>query len=277
MTLALSYGPWLPTHTANLPAQSSQHRHKIKANACLKCGELRQLSRGPSRIQFFPDLDHVSANIPSGSDGARPGDNRRLLYGVAFRQIEVVESEARLQVPENIIGTKEPLSPPLTKRVDDLRTGREDLTEEALRVRAAHLHEKGLKQSAKRDRVLDVFLATRDHLSAEELHRLVRKRDPSIGYATVHRTLKLLAQCGLAYEVEFHDGVTRYELSLNRRTHHHMVCTICGESIEFFVPELEDVERRIGQQFRFQPSRHAFQIFGTCASCLKEMPPHART
>lgn len=153
-----------------------------------------------------------------------------------------------------------------------MRASREDLTEEALRILAAHLREKGLKQSAKRDCILDVFLATRDHLSTEELHRLVRKRDPSIGYTTVYRTLKLLAQCGLAYEVEFHDGIARYELSLNRRTHHHMVCTLCGDSVEFFVPELEEVERRIGQQFRFQPSRHAFQIFGTCASCLKKKP-----
>lgn len=158
-----------------------------------------------------------------------------------------------------------------------MRHGREDLAGEALRVLAAHLREKGLKQSAKRDCVLDVFLATHDHLTTEELHRLVRDRDPSIGYTTVYRTLKLLAQCGLANEVDFHDGVARYELSLNRRTHHHMVCTTCGDSVEFFVPELEDVERRIGQQFRFQPSRHAFQIFGTCASCLKKKPTQTKT
>jgi Fur family ferric uptake transcriptional regulator len=150
--------------------------------------------------------------------------------------------------------------------------GHGDLTGEALRVLAAHLRAKGLKQSAKRDCILDVFLATRDHLSTEQLHRLVRERDPSIGYTTVYRTLKLLAQCGLAYEVDFHDGVARYELSLNRRTHHHMICTTCGDSVEFFVPELEDVERRIGQQFRFRPMRHALQILGTCASCLKKKP-----
>lgn len=140
----------------------------------------------------------------------------------------------------------------------------------ALRVLSVYIRERGLKQSAKRDCILDVFLATRDHLSTEQLHKLVKERDPSIGYTTVYRTLKLLAQCGLAYEVDFHDGVARYELSLNRRTHHHMVCTTCGDSVEFFVPELEEVERRIGLQFRFRPSRHAFQIFGTCASCVKK-------
>ena len=151
-----------------------------------------------------------------------------------------------------------------------MRPDRADLASEAKRILADYLREKGLKQSAKRDCILDVFLKTREHLSTDELHRLVKERDPSIGYTTVYRTAKLLAQCGLAYEVDFQDGVVRYELSLKRRTHHHMVCTSCGDSVEFFAPELEEVERRIGRQFRFLPSRHSFQIFGTCQACSKK-------
>jgi Fur family ferric uptake transcriptional regulator len=115
-----------------------------------------------------------------------------------------------------------------------------------------------------------VFLEARDHLSTEELHRLVKDEDPSIGYTTVYRTLKLLSQCGLASEVDFQDGVVRYEHSLNRRAHHHMVCTSCGDSVEFFAPELEKVQRRIGSQFHFEPTRHTFQIVGTCRTCLKK-------
>jgi len=156
------------------------------------------------------------------------------------------------------------------KRVDDVQPGRGDLLSEAQRILANYLREKSLKQSAKRDCILNVFLKTRDHLSTEELHGLVKRLDPSIGYTTVYRTLKLLAQCGLAYEVDFSDGVMRYEHSLNRRTHHHMVCTSCGDSIEFFAPELEEIEGRIGKQFRFFPSRHSFQVFGTCQTCLKK-------
>ena len=162
----------------------------------------------------------------------------------------------------------------IPKRVDD-PANPEDLAGVAERMLAGYLREKGLKQSAKRDRVLEVFLNTRDHLSTEELHHLVKEKDPSIGYTTVYRTLKLLAQCGLAFEVDFQDGVVRYEHSLNRRTHHHMVCTSCGDSVEFFAPELEEVQRRIGDQFHFEPSRHTFQILGTCRACLKKKRPPA--
>ena len=156
------------------------------------------------------------------------------------------------------------------KRVDDLPGTREDLQNVAGRILAQYLREKGLKQSAKRDRVLQVFLDTRDHLSTEDLHRLVKEKDPSIGFTTVYRTLKLLTQCGLAFEVDFQDGVARYESGLNRRTHHHMVCTSCGDSVEFFAPELEEVQRRIGEEFNFEPSRHTFQILGTCQACRKK-------
>ena len=165
---------------------------------------------------------------------------------------------------------KKALRTALSKRVDDPPVTRGNLLGVAERILAGYLREKGLKQSAKRDRVLEVFLNTRDHLSTEELHHLVKEKDPSIGYTTVYRTIKLLAQCGLAFEVDFQDGVARYEHSLNRRTHHHMVCTSCGDSVEFFAPELEKVQHRIGKQFCFEPSRHTFQILGTCQVCWKK-------
>ena len=168
---------------------------------------------------------------------------------------------------------KKALSTTPQKRVDDPRGTHEDLLGVAERMLGGYLREKGLKQSAKRDRVLEVFLDTRDHLSTEDLHRLVKEKDPSIGYTTVYRTLKLLTHCGLAFEVDFQDGVVRYENSLNRRTHHHMVCTSCGDSAEFFAPELEKVQRRIGNQFQFEPLRHTFQILGTCQACQKKNRP----
>jgi Fur family transcriptional regulator, ferric uptake regulator len=161
----------------------------------------------------------------------------------------------------------------LSKRVDDSPVAGEDLHSIAKRILVGYLREKGLKHSSRRDRVLEVFLDTHDHLSTDNLHRLVNKTNPTIGYTTVYRTLKLLAHCGLAFEVDFQDGVVRYEHSLNRRTHHHMVCTSCGDSVEFFAPEVEEVQRRIGDQFHFQPLRHSFQILGTCQACRRKNPP----
>ncbi|MBZ5646621.1 MAG: transcriptional repressor [Acidobacteriia bacterium] len=133
-----------------------------------------------------------------------------------------------------------------------------------------HLKKVGLKQTGQRDTILRAFIETREHLSTEELARLVRKRDAKIGYTTVYRTLKLLAECGLASEVSFHDGVARFEHQYNRRSHHHMVCTECGSSVEFFSPEVDKIEQEIGRKHHYLTTRHTFQVYGVCEDCRKK-------
>ncbi len=146
----------------------------------------------------------------------------------------------------------------------------ESVAATAQQILNEHLSQLGLKRSSQRDTILRIFLATRDHLTTEELHDLVRKQEPTIGYTTVYRALRLFTQCGLASEVEFRDGVARFEHRLNRRSHHHMICTTCGDSVEFFLPEIEKIERRIGKRFHYATTQHSFQIYGSCEACQKK-------
>lgn len=158
----------------------------------------------------------------------------------------------------------------LPKRVDDHHSLSRETMREAQDIFFAHLKRVGLKHTEQRDTILKTFLETRDHLSTDELHRLVKKKDPKIGFTTVYRTLKLLAECGLASEVAFHDGVARYEHQHNRRDHHHMVCTECGVSVEFFSPEIEKIEQEIGRKYSYTTTRHTFQIYGLCSDCARK-------
>lgn len=158
----------------------------------------------------------------------------------------------------------------LQKRVDDQVAITREAIREAQGIFLRHLKKVGLKHTEQRDTILRTFLETRDHLSTEELHRLVQKKDSGIGFTTVYRALKLLAECGLASEVAFHDGITRYEHQYNRRSHHHMVCTECGSSVEFFSPEVGRLEQEIGRKHHYETTRHTFQIYGTCEECRKK-------
>ena len=153
------------------------------------------------------------------------------------------------------------------KRVDDVESISRDDIREAQTILHRHLRGVGLKHTEQRDTILRTFLETRDHLSTDELFRLVRKKDPKIGSTTVYRTLKLLSECGLASEVPFPDGITRYEHQFNRRTHHHMICTRCGGSVEFFSPAVDALEQEIGRQHHYQTTGHTFQIYGICEEC----------
>src|SRR6266702_6146764 len=144
----------------------------------------------------------------------------------------------------------------LQKRIDDQPSISRQMVREAQENLHKHLTRVGLKQTAQRDTILRTFLETRDHLSTDELHRLVQKKDARIGYTTVYRTLKLLAECGLASEVAFNDGIARYAHQYNRRSHHHMVCTSCGSSVEFFSNEVDKLERDIGRKYHYMTTRH---------------------
>src|SRR5215472_5557173 len=99
------------------------------------------------------------------------------------------------------------LNPMLQKRIDDQASISQENIREAEGILHQHLKKVGLKHTEQRDTILRTFLDTREHLSTDELYQLVKKKDPKIGFTTVYRTLKLLAECGLASEVAFHDGI----------------------------------------------------------------------
>ena len=130
-----------------------------------------------------------------------------------------------------------------------------------------HIQKAGLKRTAQRDLILDIFLRTEKHLSSEDLYRLVQQEDPSIGQTTVYRTLKLLTEAGLAREVRFGDGRTHYEHNYKHQHHDHMICMECGEIIEFFSAELEAIQDAVAAKHRFEIKQHLLRILGICAKC----------
>jgi Fur family ferric uptake transcriptional regulator len=130
-----------------------------------------------------------------------------------------------------------------------------------------HLQKAGLKRTAQRELILEVFLRTEEHVSSERLYDLVRAEDPSVGSTTVYRTLKLLTECGLAREVRFGDGRAYYEHNYKHEHHDHMICTECGRIIEFFSPEIEAMQDEMAARYGFIVTQHSLRLFGLCADC----------
>ncbi|MFZ4985692.1 MAG: Fur family transcriptional regulator [Blastocatellia bacterium] len=133
-----------------------------------------------------------------------------------------------------------------------------------------HIRRAGLKKTTQREMILGIFLQTEGHLSAEDLYMLVREKDPTVGFTTVYRTLKLLSECGLAREERLGDGRRRYEHHYNHQHHDHLICTSCGELIEFYSEVIEKKQDEIAEQFNFQPTHHSLRIFGLCSSCRQQ-------
>lgn len=130
-----------------------------------------------------------------------------------------------------------------------------------------HIQKAGLRRTAQRDVIMQVFLRTEEHLTSEDLYWLVQKEDPTVGHTTVYRTLKLLTEAGLAREVRFGDNRTYYEHHYEHQHHDHMICTDCGTVIEFFSAEIESLQDQMADNFGFKPTHHSLRLWGVCAEC----------
>jgi Fur family ferric uptake transcriptional regulator len=134
------------------------------------------------------------------------------------------------------------------------------------------LKEKGLKSTRQRDIIATEFLRGTGHITAEDLYINIHGKHPAIGYTTVYRTLKLLADCGLATERMFADNLTRYE-PLSAGDHHdHLICVNCGSITEFENTKMEKLQEKIAHEFGFYTVLHKMELYGYCQKCKKQNP-----
>ena len=131
------------------------------------------------------------------------------------------------------------------------------------------LHDKGLKATRQRELVADSFLASHEHVSADELYREISAQHPGIGYATVYRTLKLLKEAGLAAERHFGEGFARFEPLEPGQHHDHLICTSCGTIVEFENPDIESLQNRVAERHGFSIDYHRLELYGRCKACRR--------
>ncbi len=134
---------------------------------------------------------------------------------------------------------------------------------------AEYLSRNNLRMTPQRGLILDVFLRTEGHITSEELYSRVKRKDRSIGQATVYRTLKLLSDAGLAREVDFGDGILRYEHDYAHEHHDHIICERCNRQIEVIDEGIERLQERLAKRHGFHLTGHRMYLYGICPECMK--------
>jgi len=128
---------------------------------------------------------------------------------------------------------------------------------------------RGLRFTRGRARILDRIFATHKHFRADDLLLEMRSRGLRVSPATIYRTLALLVQSGHLRQVITDDKHAHYEHVFGHEHHDHMVCSRCGEIIEFFDPAIERLQDKTCQEKGFKAEGHRLQIFGFCAKCAR--------
>lgn len=136
-----------------------------------------------------------------------------------------------------------------------------------------YLHDKGLRITRQRNRIAEVLFADDGHLSAEELYTRLREEKANVGQATVYRTLKHLCAAGLARELNFDDGILRYEAIHGQGHHDHLICEVCNIRIEVVDEEIERLQVDLAKKHGFMPTRHRLNLYGICQDCRQKGKP----
>lgn len=104
------------------------------------------------------------------------------------------------------------------------------------------------------------------HVTAQELFEKVVKRDPRVGFATVYRFLRDLADKNFVTEVRMGGHSSRYELS-TKEHHDHLTCTHCGKICEFENKKIEKLQIQVAEYFGFKLTNHILELYGLCPAC----------
>lgn len=126
------------------------------------------------------------------------------------------------------------------------------------------LRDAGLKVTSPRLKVLEVLKATPDqHVSAEELYKMMIEQDEEIGLATIYRVLNQFDDAGIVTRHHFEGGKSVFELS-DKHHHDHLVCLKCGKVIEFEDDVIEKRQLQVAEKHNIKLTHHSLYLYGEC-------------
>ena len=116
--------------------------------------------------------------------------------------------------------------------------------------------------------VADVLRIHATPLSLQQLHGLVHDHLPGTAYSTVYRIVRRLEGERKVVRVDWRERGSRFEWA-DLPHHHHLVCTICGRSVDVDDADLGFSEERIHAKTGFLVDHHAIELEGICPSCQR--------
>jgi Fur family ferric uptake transcriptional regulator len=128
------------------------------------------------------------------------------------------------------------------------------------------LRRHGYKLTSQRRTVIGTIAANSDHLTPAAIYEKVHQNYPSIGLVTIYRTLEILVKLGLACELHAGGSCRSYTIGAPEH-HHHLICSNCGEVVDFSGYDLTPLEERLSRETGFEIEDHLLEFTGRCQKC----------
>lgn len=128
------------------------------------------------------------------------------------------------------------------------------------------LRDAGYKLTSPRLTILELLGESGGHITSAELLSLVEQRAPSIGRASVFRTLDLMTRLGIIW-TSVQGGSTVHYMLMPGGHHHHIVCTNCNKLIEFGDCRLDTLITQVEKKYGVRVEGHLLELYGRCKDC----------
>lgn len=125
----------------------------------------------------------------------------------------------------------------------------------------------GLKLTHERTLILEEVFRIHRHFEAEDVVLGLRERGHRVSRASVYRALPLLVGSGLLRDVHSAEKHSHYEHVFGHDHHDHLICTVCGRTLEFSDPRIEQLQTETCERHGFRLTSHKLEITGVCGEC----------
>ncbi len=125
--------------------------------------------------------------------------------------------------------------------------------------------ENGLKITPQRTIIYDELIKAKDHPSADDIYKRVRKILPNISFDTVYRTLLSFSEIGIIRPVEGYGEKKRFDS--DTENHHHLRCMRCQKIIDFYNPGYDALKIPPEFETKFTVWNKRVVLEGVCRNC----------
>ena len=113
------------------------------------------------------------------------------------------------------------------------------------------LRDAGMRVTQQRRTIIAALVQSHDHPSAEDVFERAKSVDDSVSFATVYRTLAVLADAGLVQRLAVDEGPARFEMAPDT-DHDHLVDVDTGEVLELASDELMALRTRLANELGYE-------------------------
>ncbi len=125
----------------------------------------------------------------------------------------------------------------------------------------------GMKVTQQRIQVLQVLLSNTSPLTVDEIFKQLAPESDSADLVTIYRILKKFEDSLLVNRLEFGDGISRFELTLESgHHHHHVICRSCQKVETLHLCDL-DKQIKAVEALGYGQLSHRLDFFGLCKNC----------